>query len=265
MNIIGKIIKKTNLIDEEIRSIKFVKTYWRHIDIIKSIYLNFKLFSLKDAFKLPILVSYSTRFVYGGGISLNIEKPYFAMILIGIVRISELDVLSEKTILTVYGKWVINGRIKIHPGAKILIKKNALLETGHQVSIGSCTKLVCHEHIKIGENVSVSWNSQIFDTDFHFLQNTNNKKIYKRNKTIIIGNNVFIGNHCTIGKGTILNDGSVVSCGTYTSGRISCDEENILIKGNPGEVVAKGFNIIGNGWFPEKEKAISRIIENNDE
>ena len=112
----------------------------------------------------------------------------------------------------------------------------------------------------IGNNVQCSWDTQILDSDFHFLYNIEKNKYYPRTKEIVFGNDVFIGNGCTVGKGTVLPDGCVVSCISKVSGDFTNEGMNLLIAGNPAKVIKKGVSI-SSGWYPEKEKEIAKIIE----
>lgn len=258
MEIYKKLFRKLSY--DQISSLKFIKVYFWHINFIKTIYLNLRILPMKDALKLPIIVGYNVRLMSIGKILIK-NRKYTGMISLGVVRIDTLDNISENLTFANYGTLVFNGRSKIHPGAKIFIKKNAEMNFNHRVSIGSNSKIACYKSISIGNNCSISWNCQIFDTDFHFLSKTTNEKIYERTKPVIIGDNVFIGNSCTIGKGAILPNGSVVSCCSKLNGRFVAEGENLLISGNPAQVVSKGFNIIGSGWFPEKEHEIAKMLE----
>lgn len=82
-----------------------------------------------------------------------------------------------------------------------------------------------------------------------------------RKKPITIGDNVFVGNSSSIGKGTNLTKGSVVSCCSKVSGDFSKEGDYLLISGNPAKTVAKGFEMISNGWFPQQELKYEKILK----
>ena len=256
---IKKYLKSKGYTDEVLKPCGAILHNFLRINWLLSIYYNFKILPINQAYKLPIII--------GRNVVINsIGKIHFTkqitpgMVLLNIIRISELDSRNEALVFSNKGTFFIGGRCKVHPGAKISIGKNAIMEWGERVSVGSNTKIACHDNIVIGHDSRISWNSQVFDTDFHFLHSITKDKYYPRKKPVKIGSNVFIGNSCTIGKGTIIPDGSVVSCCSKVSGDFSKEGNNLLIAGNPSKILAKGFEM-GSGWFPEKEKDIAKNFE----
>ena len=95
------------------------------------------------------------------------------------------------------------------------------------------------------------------------MQKIGSEKIYKRKKPVFIGDNVFAGNRVTIGKGTVIPNGSVISCCSKISGDFSSEGANLLIVGNPGKVVSKGF-MMGSGWQLDEEKRIAKELKEDE-
>lgn len=153
----------------------------------------------------------------------------------------------------------IGGLFICQTGVKILIREGAVFSVADKVKFGHLSKVVCYKKISIGNDFRMSWECQIFDTDFHFVYNTEKNKYYPRLKPVIIGNDVFVGNRSTIGKGTILPNGSIVSCNSNVSGDFSINSDNILIKGNPA-VFVKNNLIMGNSFYPEKEEIVAQML-----
>ena len=182
------------------------------------------------------------------------------IISIGVIKIDFWESNSDKIIISNYGNFQIGGRVKIHPGVKLVIYPHAQLIFGKRVLLGCQTKLICCKKMILGNDIRISWNCQVFDSDFHFLINKRTGKIHERTKPVYLGNNVFIGNSSTIGKGTHLPDGCIVSCCTKIMNDFSDVGESALIMGTPAKVVASGYEITS-GWFPEKEIEISKIVE----
>ncbi len=244
---------------DEISAFKNFKRFFWQINWLKTLYYNFKWVKFSDAIKLPIIIGYNVRIRQTGKITFK-NKPIPAQISIGVERINGWEDSSQRTFFTNLGELCLHGRVKCHPGAKLVIQPKAVLELGNRVGFGANTKVICAKSITIGNNVRFSWECQIFDTDFHFLKKVSTGKVYKRIKPVIIGNNVFIGNRCSISKGTIIPDGSTISCCSKAEGDYSGEGEFLLIKGNPGSVVTKGF-IFGSSWLPEEEKEIASQLE----
>ena len=183
-----------------------------------------------------------------------------AMLMMGVIRLPALETYSEPTVFTNKGTFIVKGNVKFHPGVKFCIGKNATMTVGNHVGFGANAKIVCSKSITIGNDVRVSWSSQIFDTDFHFLYNIEKDKYYPNTKPITIGDNVFIGNNCTLAKGTVLPNGCGVSCVSKTAGDFTKDGENLLISGNPAVIVKKGVNF-SSGWYPQIEANIAKQFE----
>lgn len=254
----SKVIKKYISNYEIYKALVAIKYNFWQINWAKTIWFNCKALPIKQAVHLPFVIAYNVKIKSIGKIIINgIVHP--GMVSLGVIKINSWESNSDKLFFSNYGILEINGRMKIHPGAKVVISPKAKITCGARTSIGCMTKVICRCGIEIGNDFQISWDGQIFDTDFHFLQNTLTDKIYNRNKTVKIGDNVFIGNSCTIGKGTILPTGSVVSCCSKVSGDYSGEGENLLISGNPAKIIKKGVQM-GNGWFPEKEKEIALLL-----
>ncbi len=240
-------------------SMSVIRRFFWRINWLKTLWVNFKALPLRQAVKIPIIVSKNTIIRNVGKIEFS-DNVYPGMLTIGLIYISSFEVTNPKTLFNNQGTLRIGGNVKMHPGVKLYIRKGAQLTVGNHVGFGSNSKVVCCKSITIGNDVRVSWESQLFDTDFHFLYNVEKEKYYPRLKPVIIGDDVFIGNRTTIGKGTVLPNGCVVSCVSKVSGDFSKDGSNLLIVGNPAVVVKKDVAITS-GWRPDEEKRISKMIE----
>lgn len=257
MNLMRKFFDKLSFDEKE--SLRVIKNSFWKINWLKTLWINFKVLPFKSAIKCPIVVAYNTKIKNVGKIVFT-NEIYPAMVSFGVIRLVAFETNVIPLIFNNRGTLEIEGRFKIHPGAVVSIVKGAFLRVGNHVGIGASSKVICRKSITMGNDVRCSWNSQILDSDFHFLYNIEKNKYYPRTKEIKIGNNVFIGNGCTIGKGTVLPDGCVVSCISKVSGDFSDEGKNLLIAGNPAIVLKKGVSI-SSGWFPEEEMTIAKQIE----
>lgn len=258
MGILKSILIRKGWTEEQIVPVNLLRHFFWDINWVKTFWFNFKALPIKYAVRIPFVIAYNVKIKNIGKIHLS-GKITPGIISIGVIKIENMETNKDTTIFSNYGTMCAMGRMKIHPGAKIVIYKNALLNVGERVSIGSKTKVVCSKSIDIGDDFRMSWDGQLFDTDFHFLSKTTTGKNYRRVKAVKIGNNVFIGNRCTIGKGTIIPNGCVISCNSNVCGDFTLDGENLLLKGNPATVVNKGFTM-SNGWYPKEEKIIAKEI-----
>lgn len=241
--------------EENIRMIK--RDFWR-INFIKTLYFNFTAFNLKNAVKIPVLVGYNVKLYEIGRIDfLESIKP--GMLSLGVKRFEGIDDSSQKLMFRNRGIIEIGNRIKIHPGARLLIGSKGLLKIMGKNTIGCHSRVVCHKGITIGINSGCSWECQLMDTDFHFVIDLEAQKPLKRRAPIYIGNDVFIGNHCNVSKGSKIPNGSILSSWSNVSGSFIKKGENLLISGNPAKVIDYNFTMT-HAWDSDKEELFSKQL-----
>lgn len=233
----------------------------KYINVIKSIYFNFKIFPISVAWKLPIAIGWNTKIKKIGIITIQGKISTF-MITLGAKRITEIETYDVSTQFCNKGTIVFSGRIKIHPGAKIWVYDNAIIKFGGLNTIGARSLLVAQQQIIMGNNTGCSWDCQIMDTDFHYLRDLIANRVISPYKPIHIGNDVFIGNHVNIGKGTKITDGSIISSWSKVQGSFTKQGDNLLIAGNPGVVIGTGYTMT-HGFEGKLEKHLSFLINKN--
>ena len=256
MNSLKKYFNKLTYDQKE--ALRVVRNYFWKINWLKTLWFNLKILPFSKAIKCPVLIAYNVKVRNVGKINFT-DEIYTGMVSIGVIRITHYEMNHSPILFNNRGTLNFAGRFKMHPGSMLSTNPKATLSVGHNVGFGANTKVISWHAITIGNNVRISWNCQIFDTDFHFLYNVEKDKYYQRLKDVKIGDNVFIGNGCTIAKGTIIPNGCVISCISKVSGDFTEEGGNLLITGNPAQVVKKGVNI-SSGWYPEKEKEIAKQI-----
>ena len=122
---------------------------------------------------------------------------------------------------------------------KIIIRNNGILKIGNNFQITGVT-ICSYDHITIGNNVKIGGGSQVFDTNFHSLEqklrssseDTNNAKT----APVIIGDDVFIGANCIITKGVSIGKNSIIGAGSVVVKDIPANE---VWGGNPARCLRK--------------------------
>lgn len=202
----------------------------------KSLFLNFKYLPIKDAIKLPILVSYNTKLLkLKGEIIINGEiKP--GMIKIGIGGSGTAAHLP--TAIEIYkGQIIFNGRMGIGGGCQIC--NSGKLELGENVSFVAECHIICRKHVKIGSNSTISWHTQIMDSDSHNIINKDSKVI-NENDEIIIGENVWVASKVNILKGASIPSNNIIASGATITKKI--DEKNCILTGMPVKVLKRNVS-----------------------
>ena len=125
------------------------------LSILKSIYLNFKVFNYKTAIKLPILVSYNTKLIGIKRNSITVDNS----IGFGGVRIGfgGIDVVqgSKTSLLRIDsgGKIIFSGTAQFSEGISIRIGSNGILNIDNNFAANKKCSLLCDGNMKIGNDV----------------------------------------------------------------------------------------------------------------
>lgn len=126
---------------------------------------------------------------------------------------------------------LVVGKFSVFYGGDIICFKNSKLEIGSGF-VNSNVKIRCTELIKIGEDVAISHNVTIMDSDAHELINEG----YKKTKPINIGNHVWIGSGAMILKGVKIGDGAVIAAGSIVTNYVP---SNCIAAGVPAKIIKK--------------------------
>lgn len=198
------------------------------ITIIKSVYVFFRTRIYKYNKNIfNTFIHGKTKLYFGK----NIEIVNKGELKIGISKTGTTFISKDIPILHLSNnsKLIINGKFSAGPGTTISLGENAKLILGDNTSITANSKMICHKNIRIGNNVAISWEVQIMDTDFHYID-----KKYPNKKSIIIGDNVWVGSRVTIMKGVKIGSGAVVAAGSVVTKSVP---RNVLVAGVPAEII----------------------------
>ena len=237
---------------ERILSYLETKLSTKRINLFKTIYFNFRVLPFSQALKFPVYIYGKWEFKYLGGkvvINAPIKK---GMIKFGL-NMAGYVVAGKGSMLILKGaQFIFNGHANISQGCSIVIHRNAQLELGSNVNIGDSVKMICYSNISIGAKTGLTWESQITDFNFHFIEDINRKEIFNLFKPIKIGEYCWIGNRTTIMPGTKLPNRTIVA-------------SNSLLNKNYISIGIEPYSIIGG--IPAKllKKGVKRIYSTDNE
>lgn len=129
-------------------------------------------------------------------------------------------------------KFSIQGTVQINRGTRIFINDGAHLEMGTRSYINDCSTLTCFQHIKIGSDCSISWSTNILDTNIHELSVDGQPR--PRSDSIIIGDHVWIGTGAVILAGTRIDDEAIVAAGSVVTSDVP---SKVVVGGNPARII----------------------------
>lgn len=205
------------------------------LSVPKSFWVSLHFFRLKDALKLPFFVRYNCVLKnLSGDIKINSGGVKTAMFHFGFNNVGIFDKKYERSILDIQGRVEINGKVDFGHGSRLVVCTDGMLSLGKNFVNTAKGTIVCTKHITIGENMLMSWDTLIMDTDWHSVQDTITGTIYPSAKEIIIGNGVWMGMRSVILKGAIVADGCVIAANALCCHKYI--EPNCLLAGVPAEV-----------------------------
>jgi acetyltransferase-like isoleucine patch superfamily enzyme len=126
-------------------------------------------------------------------------------------------------------RMIVQGRLKIGRGCRIVVSDNATLNIGDGTYITGLSNIICTKRIDIGEHTAISWGVQFLDSDFHSI---NGKEPI--NTGISIGSHVLIGSNVTILKNVTIGDGCVIGANSVVRESVPA---GTMVMGNPAKVV----------------------------
>lgn len=222
----------------------FLKTHFIELilSIPKTVYFNFKVLPIKNAIKLPYIVSYHVRL---RGVN---KKTFLTMtdnLTTFSMRIGFGDSVtarreSSRSLICIESGGVVKvgKNLGLSQGC-VLYVNNATLALGDKFRCNYSTTIDCSDsNIEIGDNVVLGWNTTIKNNDGHYIIENGRDSIIS--KKIIIEDHVWLCANSTVLKGTCIKKDSVLAYGALLTKTI--DQENILYGGVPARMIKNNIN-----------------------
>ena len=208
-----------------LRSEQQIKMIFEYLlSIPKTVFFNFYYLPIKNALKLPIIVSYRVKIGKLGKRSCLVIPQKRCKIRIGFHGSFNMGGNSYWYIGK-SGKVIFEGNADIRGGVRIIA--NGILEFGNNFfANANCIFNTCKK-IKFGDDCIVGWNSSFLDADGHIIIKNNGEKNLP--EEIIVRQHVMISSNVSVLKGSLISSNSVVAKGSIITKQFF--ESNILIGG----------------------------------
>lgn len=213
------------------------------ISLLKTIYLNFKYFSLKIAIRFPIIASRRLRIRSAKGKIILNGAPKTGRIQLGFDNVGIFDNRRSRSIWEVNdGSIIFNGHAVFGNGFKVCVGNGGKLAIGNEFHMTAESTIICYKEIEFGDNNLLSWDILVMDSDFHKIYDSCDLPINNPSK-IVFGDNVWIGCRTTILKGVSVADNIIIAAGSLITK--SLDESYSIYGGQPTKILKSNVR-----WIP---------------
>lgn len=213
----------------------------KYLNVLKTLYINFRYLPVLKAMKFPIYVYSGVRVRMNSGKIVFKSEIKSGMLKVGLPNYGAAC-KRVNTIFNNQGVIVVCGaNIRIANGVELNIQSTGVLQLGSNVLIGECTRVVCANNIEMCSNVRVAHESQIIDTNFHYILNVDKNEIPNCSGSIFIASNNWIGNRSNINKGTKTAPYQIFSAGSLLNKDYESYGEGCIFVGTPARLLGKGY------------------------
>ena len=242
-----------------IKSIRYVyNKYINEANLIKTLYINFKLFPFRTAIKFPILIGRHVELLGLKRGCIQILPDTCVKRNMIVIGVSKWPISSTRGLWTLLrfepnGVWIVGSDIVINCGCTLAVYRDAICKFGNDILINQRTKIFCKNRLTIGSNSRIGWECQLYDTGFHFIYNKNKNRINTALGNIVIGKHCWITNRCTISGIVYFPDYSILASGSLLNKdyRDITSEGNLFV-GNPAILKATGVYRIFNEKYQKE-------------
>lgn len=198
------------------------------VSLLKTIVINFRLLPFFIAVKFPIIVSRNVSFQRLNGV-VKIDSPVFlGMIRIGFGDLPIKDFRYDRSLLDLTGKIVFSGSANF--GISTRISVSGTLSIGNNFRVSGGSTIICRKKVVFGNDVLISWDVLVCDTDFHQILAQSGERI-NSDRTVSFGDRIWLGARSTILKGVHIPDGVVVGAGSIISKPILQSKSVVVAEG----------------------------------
>lgn len=139
------------------------------------------------------------------------------------------NIRGGELILGENSKITVKKNFNIYEGCSVIVTDEAELNLGSGY-INMDSKIRCRKRITIGDDVVISENVHIRDSDTHQILEEN----YESTLPVVIGNHVWIGANATILKGVTIGNGAIIAAGAVVTKNVPA---NSIVAGCPAKII----------------------------
>ena len=208
---------------------------------LMTLYLNFRSFPLKQAWKIPVFV-YGWPKIFSLYGSMECQgKCKTGMVSLNSTNTGAPSVPGSSTAINNWGKIIFRGKCQIYTSNKINVGVHGVLDMGDGTKIMHFCNITAHESVRIGEQSRIVHRCQVLDSNFHFIADFNKLRIPKYTRPIEIGSYCWICNSSTITGGAKLPNKTIVASNSLVNKDMTVIPEESMIGGVPAKLIGTGY------------------------
>ena len=235
----------------------------RKINIIKTIYINFRCLPFKQAILFPIMCYGPIRFRQLSG-KIILKEMRRGALKIGVDACGYRTKGTTTFTLLKGATMKVDGSVLIYQGASVFVGKNAVLTMRNCSTLGDDAEIVCFKRITIGISTDLTWQCQVTDFGSHFVMDCETGRVNTLFREVELGNYCWIGNRTTIQPGTRLPDWTIVASNSLLNKNyVTLGLQSYsLIGGQPAKLLRQGVKRI---YDKQKEAELMSWFAHNNE
>ena len=227
-------------------------------NVWKTIYVNFAFLPYRQAIRFPIFVYGKVKIYAHSGKIVIEDRIRPGMIHLG-VNLDKFSVSRGSALINITGILIFKGTVIFSVDYTLNIFGECTI--GKYSAFGNGVKICCWNRIYLGKCCRITLESQVFDTNFHYIRNIETGRVDRRDGVVIIGDFCWIGNRTTLAKGAQLPDFSMVSSNSLVNKNfISSNVKYPILAGSPTQIVGSMRVRIFDRLEEEK---VDRFFQNN--
>lgn len=198
-------------------------------------WFNFRSFSFYQAICFPVYVYGRPRMFALSG-RMRVEgKVCPGMIKFNADAYGAPSNMNSQSEIINLGEIIFKGGGFIGTGNKIKLAQRAVLVLGNKFRITDRCNISCEKRIEIGDESWVIHNSQVMDTNFHFVADLERMSVAPRSKPVKIGRHCWVSNTAIVMGGTVMPDYSILGSLSMINKDYSECEEGTFFAGVPAQ------------------------------
>ena len=186
------------------------------VEIVKTIYFNFKYLPVRQAIKIPIYIHNVKFMSMKGRVIIDSQKIHRGMVSMGFWG---LYVMPNTPLVweNKGGTVIFKGKCKIGNGGGITVCKNGILTFGQDFINSQKISIICSRRIEFGEHCRLGWNTFVMDTNMHPLKDGKTHRRSSGGKSIKIGDCNWFSTNCVILPGVETPERIICGLGTVVT------------------------------------------------